>query len=88
MGPLRCPTPVYGGSDHRSAPYHRRRRRHGYCVQSGARVKVLTKKGAKADLDFWGFPFPVGFAPQKQLRARLWKHHTLHCTSLPRYLSA
>eukprot|EP00984_Skeletonema_dohrnii_P014235 scaffold5959_cov88-Skeletonema_dohrnii-CCMP3373.AAC.7 len=41
-------------------------------------LKVLTKKGAKADLDCRGFPFPVGFAPQKQLRARLWKHHTLH----------
>jgi len=78
MGPLRCPPPVYGGADHPSAPYHRRRRRHGYCVQSGARVKVLTKKGANADLDCRGFPFPVGFAPQKQLRARFWKHHTLH----------
>eukprot|EP00984_Skeletonema_dohrnii_P002518 scaffold872_cov119-Skeletonema_dohrnii-CCMP3373.AAC.14 len=78
MGPLRCPPPVYGGSNHRSAPYHRHRRRHGYCVKVSARVKVLTKRGANAVSDCVGSPFPAESAPQILGRAKNRKPKSLH----------
>jgi len=81
MGPLGRPTPVYGGSNHCSAPCHRHRRRHGYCVQSEARVKVLTKRGAKAVSDCVGTPFPAESAPQILGRAKNRKPKSLHSAS-------
>eukprot|EP00984_Skeletonema_dohrnii_P023973 scaffold13083_cov155-Skeletonema_dohrnii-CCMP3373.AAC.1 len=57
MGPLRCPPPVYGGSDHRSAPYHRRRRRHGYCVQRCS-CESANKKGGQGGFTLSGLPVP------------------------------
>ena len=44
-----------------------------------ARVKVLTKRGAKASLDWRGSPFPFDYAPQIWGRVRIRKPKSLHC---------
>eukprot|EP00984_Skeletonema_dohrnii_P029610 scaffold20368_cov84-Skeletonema_dohrnii-CCMP3373.AAC.2 len=59
MGPLRCPPPVYGGSNHRSAPYHRHRRRHGYCVQSERSCESANKKEGQGEYKLTGLPVPL-----------------------------